>query len=134
MALSTQNMVDARRHMGYGFYGSTGNVSLMYWRYFPEYNTLEYRLNNLATDEENVLINTYLPTLNQLEMQSAAAGNGTSSDTLSTDQAAVWTHNKNEVDDRIGLYNYYRKLLCNVMQVPPGPYFGTARSSVRMYV
>jgi hypothetical protein len=36
---------------------------------------------------------------------------------LDTDQAAVWKHNKDEVRDRAGLFDNWRRRLCG----PPGP-------------
>jgi hypothetical protein len=43
---------------------------------------------------------------------------------LDTDQAAVWTHNKNELRDRADLFSYYRPELCKFMGIPPGPGLG----------
>ena len=133
LTLSTQDKVDIRRHMGYGFLGA-GQPGLMYFRYFPHYQTMEWRMDNLQDEEITVLQDTYLPVLNQLEMQTAGAGDGADNDTLDTDRAAVWFHNKDEVTDRAALYTYYRKMLCNVMQLPPGPFFELGGSTIRMMV
>jgi hypothetical protein len=78
------------------------------------YLALEYRLNTLSQTEGAVIV-TYLTTLNGLETAIAGAGAN-----LDTDQAAVWYHNKNEVRDRVRLYNWHRRELCKIMGVPPG--------------
>lgn len=128
LSLTEQDKVDIRRHCGYGFLGE-GNHSLMYWRYFRHFNTLEYRLDNLQDEEITLLQDTYLPMLNDLEMQPYSA-----SDNLDTSRAAVWFHNDNEVVDRMELYRNYRVLMCNLMQIPPGPFFSPLNNSVRMTV
>lgn len=129
MPLTSENMVDVRRHTGYGFFGSTGNVSLMYYRYFPQYNTLEYRLNNLSDDEISVLQDNYLPKLNQLENDLY-----TMREAMIVDKAAVFTRNKDEPSDREDLLTYYKKLLLSVLQIPPGPWFIGSSACVRMIV
>ena len=129
MALTAQDMVDVRRHLGYGFFGSTGNVSLMYYRYFSQYNTLEYRLNNLADEEVAVLQQNYLPKLNQLEQDLYAMR-----DAMIVDTAAVFHRNMNEIADREGLLDYYKRLLLSALQVPPGPWYVGGGGSARMIV
>lgn len=133
LTLSTQDKVDIRRHMGYGFLGA-GQPGLNYFRYFPQYQTMEWRMDNLIDEEIQVLQDTYLPVLNQLEMQPAGAGDGSVNDTLDTDRAAVWYHNKDEVGDRFALYQTYRRQLCNLLQLPPGPFYDIGGGTVRMYV
>lgn len=128
VALATQDQVDTRRHAGYGFLGA-GERSLMYWKYFQWYSVIEYRMANLLQEEVDLLVDTYLPNLNALEMSTATA-----QDNLDTSRAAVWVHNDNEVADRAALYTYYRGLLCAVLQVPPGPWFAGTSNSVRMLV
>jgi len=78
--------------------------------------TLFHRLNSLSVDEETILINKYLTPLNLLE--DAVTG---SSDNLDTDQAAVWTHNKNEVHDRTALFNQKRIDMCGFLGMATGP-------------
>lgn len=122
-ALSVQDMVDCRRHLGYGFYGATANnQTLMYWRYFPQYNTLTYRLSNLLDEEAAIVTDTYLPILNQLELQPAVSGNGGDDDDLDTARAAVWYRNADEIGERIRLYKHYCLTLAGVLQVPMGPW------------
>lgn len=124
LALTDQDMVDLRRHAGYGALGSSANRSLMYFRYWPEYQALEFRVNNLQDEEIIYLQGQLLPFLNQLEKDVYGVRAN-----LDTDKAAVWTHNRDETIDRIDLYNYHRKLLCSFMQLPPGPFFVTNSAS-----
>lgn len=51
-------------------------------------------------------------------------------DNLDTDQAAVWVHNKNEVQDRMKLYRLWRRELCGFIGVPPGPSLGDGSISM----
>jgi hypothetical protein len=136
VVLSTQDMVDCRRHLGYGFYGATSNNrTLMYWRYFAQYNTLEYRLANLQDEEASIVIDTYLPILNQLELQPAVSGNGGDDDDLDTSRAAVWYRNPDEIGERIRLYKHYCQTLAGVLQVPMGPWSPlTGGNTIRMLV
>ena len=115
MAFTTAQKVDIRRHCGYPVYGGTPS-SFQSYRFFQSYGTLEYRLSNLMPEEEAVITGTFLPNLASLE----AAIPGVSAN-LDTDQAAVWTHNKNELRDREVLFSSYRRKLCGFLGVPPGP-------------
>jgi hypothetical protein len=82
---------------------------------------LEYRLNWLSGAEEAV-VRRYLATLSQLELAvPGASGN------LDTAVAAVWTHNVNEVRDRTGLFDDWRRRLCGFLGVPLGPALGDGR-------
>ena len=76
---------------------------------------LEYRLNNLAPTEEQV-VRSYLSTLSALETAVPQAGGN-----LDTDRASVWTHNADEVRDRRDLFEDWRRRLCGFLGVPPGP-------------
>lgn len=129
MALTDQDKVDVRRHAGYGAYGS-GSGSLILFRYYAEFVTLEYRMNNFTDAELAVIQGQYLPYLNQLEQDIYNVR-----DNLDTKQAAVWHWNTNEMSDRLDLYNYQRKLLCAFLELPPGPFFvSSSGSGVRMSV
>lgn len=87
------------------------------YRYYQQFLILEYRMNNLAPDEETTLINVYLSNLSSLE-----AAILTASSNLDTLRAAVWWHNPNEIQDRYGLYNLWQKKLIEFMGVTPiGP-------------
>jgi hypothetical protein len=112
-----QQKVDIRRYCGYPAYGAApdGNMG---WRFFTAYGALEYRMNNLSSNEVAVVL-TYLATLSQLETAVPAA-----SDNLDSDAAASWTHNRNEVADRLRLFDGWRRRLCAFMGLPPGEGLG----------
>ena len=44
-----------------------------------------------------------------------------SGDNLDTDQASVWTHNRDEMRDLTRLFDDWRRRLCGFLGVPPGP-------------
>ena len=100
--LTNQQKVDIRRYCGFSVFGNDTTASPPAWgyRYYAQYLILEYRMNNLSTDEETTLENVYLSNLATLE-----AAIPTASGNLDTDRAAVWYHNKNEVSDRFKLFN-----------------------------
>jgi hypothetical protein len=104
---------DIRRFCGYPAYGAApdGNMG---WRFFTAYGALEYRLNNLSPAEFQVVTN-YLSTLYILEQAVPFA-----SENLDSDGAATWQHNKNEVADRLALFDSWRRRLCAFLGVPPG--------------
>jgi hypothetical protein len=116
-----QQKTDIRRHCGYPAYGAApdGNMG---WRFFTAYGALEYRLNNLASAEEAVVL-TYVTTINQLEVAVPAT-----SDNLDSEVAATWRHNANELADRLRLLDSWRGRLCGFLGVPPGE--GLGNSSV----
>src|ERR1022692_3429051 len=118
MALTAQELVDCRRYMGFSL---SGNTATTFYRE-QVYSTLtyaslslDYRLANLSAEEENTVVNYYLANLylREAEIQGAAAN-------LDTDVAAVWTHNKDEVSDRMGPFNQLRRDLCNFLGFEPG--------------
>jgi hypothetical protein len=122
--ISDAEKVQIRRFCGYPAFGALPSQQFGY-RFFQAFGFLEYRMNNFSSDEE-AQIQIFLTTIAPLETGVAsAAGN------LDTDQAAVWYHNKNEVQDRIGLYNYYRRELCKFMGIPPGPGLPKSNSFLR---
>lgn len=115
MAFTNAERVDVRRFCGYGAFGGVASPAFGY-RFFKSYGTLEFKLNNLAVEEEAVVRATYLPNLATLETAIFGA-----SSNLDTDRAAVWTHNKREVADRTALYLQVRRQLCDFLGVEPGP-------------
>ncbi len=114
---------DIRRFCGYPAYGGdvAGNMG---WRFYQAYGAMEYRLNNLAPAEETVVRN-YLATL--LVLEAAIPGAGAN---LDTDQAAVWTRNRDEPRDRARLLDDWRRRLCGFLGLPPGPDLGNAGLSL----
>ena len=75
-------------------------------------------MNNLDPTEVTV-VQTYLGTLRGLETAVPGAGQN-----LDTDKAAVWTHNRDEVADRLSLLDTWRRRLCGFLGVPLGPALG----------
>ncbi len=112
---TSAQLVDIRRFCGYPAYGDGAVVFPFPW-IMQQYLALEYRLQHITTDEGAVVVNTYLTNLYTLE--SAVPGAGAN---LDTDEAAVWKHNKNEVRDRLALFDSWRRRLCQFLGVPPGP-------------
>lgn len=127
--LTDQQKTDVRRYAGYPMVGDTpvdntrdfayGWVSPGVWE------TLYRRLGSMSASEESVLINTYLTKLALLETAITDA-----SDNLDTDMAAIWTHNKNEVSDRMNLFNKWRRMMCSFIGIPPGPWLGNGGTRV----
>jgi hypothetical protein len=114
MALSSAQKTEVRRHCGYPLFGNQPTATFGY-RYFTQYGTLEYRMTNMSTDEEAVVV-SYLANLTILEAAIPLA-----SANLDTDRAAVWFHNKNELQDRDRLYGMWCKKLLSFFGIPPGP-------------
>lgn len=111
--------VDIRRYAGYPPYG-TGLVVFPAPWFFRYYLAMEARLNAMTATEAAVVL-TYLVTLRGLELAVPSTG-----DNLDTDRAAVWWHNKHELMDRMDLYREWRRQLCNILGIPPGPYLKAA--------
>lgn len=125
MALTDSEKIETRRHCGYPAFGNTMS-GFDAWRFYQASGLLEYRMNYLADGELHVL-RGYLATLVALETAVPRAG-----DNLDTDQAAVWTRNRNEVRDRERLYDNWRTRLCAFLGIPPGP--GIRGASVALVV
>lgn len=114
MAFLDPEKTDIRRFCGYPAYGGA-QTGFQTWRFYQAYGLLEFRMNNLATAEE-AIVRRYLVNLNVLEAAVPMAGQN-----LDTDQAAVWTHNHQEVADRTALFDDWRRRLCAFFGLPPGP-------------
>jgi len=127
--LTSDQIVAVRRFMGYSVSGDSTAYpyrELVYSNVSYMGVSLDYRLQHLSTDEESVVINTYLTplALREQEIQGAA-------DNLDTAEAAVWKRNASEVNDRIQLYNYLRRELCTFLGFPPGPQLSSGNRLVR---
>jgi hypothetical protein len=116
--LSDSERVDVRRFCGYPAYGAAP-TGMQSWRFFNVYGLFEFRLTNLSISEIAV-VRRYLGTLTLLELAVPRAG-----DNLDTDQASVWTRNKEELTDRFKLLDEWRRRLCGFVGVPPGPSLST---------
>lgn len=126
--LTPQQQADARRFMGYPMVGDTSpddRSDLAYAQMTSgRYQTLAHRLKTLRAEEE-AIIASYLVTLASLENGTARAA-----DNLDTDKAAVWQRNRSEVSDRTRLYNQWRRQLCGLLGIPPGPSLDNGTSVV----
>lgn len=131
MAFTDQERVDIRRFCGYPLFGGTPQ-SFQSYRFFQSYGTLEYRLTNLSANEESTLRTIYLTGTNNLYTLEQAIFGATAN--LDTDAASVWTHNKNEVRDRMRLFNTVRDQLCQFLGVPRGPSFIGSSGSIQLVV
>jgi hypothetical protein len=111
--LTDAEKVDIRRFCGYPANGAAP-AGMQSWRYFQAYGLLEFRLTNLSSAEIAVA-RRYLGTLTTLELAIPAA-----SDNLDTDQAAMWTRNKEELTDRILFFDGWRRRLCGFLGASAG--------------
>lgn len=121
MALTDAQKADVRRYAGYPQVGANHTVDASRdfsygWTLPGVWETLASVLDNLRPENEAVLISKFLTPLGTLETAIYGAG-----DNLDTDVAAVWTRNKNEVSDRIGLFNHARRQMCAFIGIAPGP-------------
>ena len=120
MAFTEAERTDIRRFCGYPAYGA-GNEGIQGWRFYQVYGLLEYRISHLSGSEE-ATVRRYLATLTTLEHAiTAAAAN------LDTDQAAVWTHNRTEIQDRTKLFEDWCRRLCGFLGLPAGPALGNGQ-------
>lgn len=126
--LTPQQQADARRYMGYPMIGDKSPNDRSDAAYAQvtsgRYQTLAHRLTSLRAEEETIVAN-YLVTLAGLE-----SGITRAADNLDTDKAAVWHRNRSEVSDRTRLYNQWRRQLCGLLGIPPGPSLGNGTSVV----
>jgi len=122
IGLTDAEKVAVRRHCGYPAYGATA-AGFSSWRFYQVYGLLEYRMNNLV-DEEQEVVRNYLKMLMKLEASIPEAA-----DNLDTSQAAIWRHNDSEVSDRSRLYDNWRLRLCGFLGLPAGPALSTGTIS-----
>lgn len=128
--LTDAQMTDVRRYAGYWLVGTTqpvtANTDTVYVRFGMTVMSLYTRLTTFSASEEAVLVNTYLAKLATLETDIVG-----SAANLDTDVAAVWTHNKREVQDRTALFDMWRQRMCEFIGLPPGPGLGGATKIMR---
>ena len=118
--LTESQKVDVRRFCGFAAYAHFG------WVFEEDYATLELRMDNFSPEEEAVITGNYLVNLPVLEAAIVSA-----SGNLDTDQAAVWTHNKDEIQDRTMLFNQKRRDLCGFIGIGPGRGLRSGASVIR---
>jgi len=114
MAFTDAEKTDIRRFCGYPAYGAAP-VGMQTWRFYQVYGLLEFRMNNLS-DAETAVVRRYLATLTALEIAVPR-----SAENLDTDQAAIWTRNRDEPRDRSMMFDAWRRRLCGFFGIPPGP-------------
>lgn len=128
MALTDAQKADVRRYAGYPALGDMPTDDSRDYAYgFVSpgvLQTLFHRLNALRPEEETVLINTYLTPLGNLESDIPGARQN-----LDTAQAAVWKHNAAEIDDRIRLFDEWRRRMCAFIGIPAGPWLTGGNAS-----
>lgn len=112
--LADSEKTDIRRFCGYPAYGNAPS-GFETWRFYQVYGLLEFRMTNLS-DSELVIVRRYLAALTVLECAVPNAGQN-----LDTDQAAVWTRNRDEPRDRTRLLDAWSRRLCGFFGIPPGP-------------
>ncbi|WP_337021828.1 hypothetical protein [Pantoea anthophila] len=126
--LTPLQQADARRYMGYPMIGDTSPDDRSDVAYAQvtsgRFQTLAHRLTSLRAEEEAIVAN-FLVMLAGLE-----SGITRAADNLDTDKAAVWQRNRSEVSDRTRLYNQWRRQLCGLLGIPPGPSLGNGTTSV----
>jgi hypothetical protein len=115
MAFTDDQKVQIRKYAGYPAFGGVP-IPNFGFRFFQAYGDLEFRLVNLAADEEAEVINNFLPKLTLLESDIYGVR-----DNSDTSQAAVWYRNKFELRERIANYTHWRKWLCNFIGCQIGP-------------
>jgi hypothetical protein len=123
--LTDAEKVDVRRFCGHPAYGAAP-AGMQSWRYFQAYGLLEFRMTNLSASEI-AIVRRYLGTLTTLELAVPAT-----SDNLDTDQASMWSRNKDELGERLRLLDEWRRRLCGFFGVGAGPALsdGSARLTV----
>jgi hypothetical protein len=94
------------------------------WRYFQMYGQLEFRMTNLSASEITIA-RRYLGSLSVLELAVPATSDG-----LDTEQASMWTRNKDELTERIRLFDEWRRRLCGFLGVVAGPSLSGATASL----
>jgi hypothetical protein len=114
MSFTDSEKTDIRRFCGYPAYGAA-DANMQSWRFLQVYGLLEFRMNNLS-NSEIAIVRRYLGTLTILELAVPRTG-----ENLDTDQASVWTRNRDELRDRYRLFDDWRRRLCGFFGVPPGP-------------
>jgi len=102
-----------RMYCGYGSYAAYGYVIAG-----AGMGIIDTQIGSVVeTEYANInSILTLLPTLDTA-IQTAAQN-------LDTDEASVWKHNPREIPERRALFDYYRRRLCELLNVQPGPALG----------
>lgn len=120
--LTEPEKVAVLRRCGYPAYGWL-NTFDPFALYFPSFS--QARIPTPVIDDRLAAVFAEIRIkLAELDLLDAAIVS--SGDNLDTAQAAVWTHNANEVRDRTDLMRRRCRELCTLMGVEPGPALGSA--------
>jgi hypothetical protein len=114
MAFTDAEKVEIRHYCGFPAYG-VAPLANFWMRSTYEDGQVEFVMRALSADEEAIVRTTYLANLRLLEADIPATRAN-----IDTSQAAVWTRNKNELLERITLFDLWRKRLCSFI----GSYYG----------
>lgn len=109
-----------RRYCGYPAYASFGYVLA------PEMATLDTQCASMSDAEQAIVRTSFLPSLATLE---TAIDNATVN--MGTASAAVWTRNKNELQERIQQYTFKRLEFCQFIGCAPGDRLKSTSGGVR---
>jgi hypothetical protein len=112
MPLSQADIEDIRRFAGYPVAAAMMFQDVELAAYSAQ---LDLILAGLTESQIAALQASYLTPLRTLESAIPAAGQN-----LDTDRAAVWYHNKSEIQDRVDLFMITRRSMCFFMGIPPG--------------
>jgi hypothetical protein len=112
VSLSSTDLADTRRFCGYPVQAALPFFPTEVQGWSVQLDTI---LAALTSDQITILQTQYLAPLRLLEPAIISAGAN-----LDTDQAAVWKHNKNEVQDRDNLYMITRRKLAFFLGIPAG--------------
>ncbi len=115
MAFTDAQKVQIRRYCGYPSFGSVP-IPNFAWRYSVQYGDLEFRMNNLSADEQNIVLTIYLAKLPTIEDDIYQVR-----ENIDTARAAVWYRNARELKERVELFDYWRKKLCDFIGAEYGP-------------
>lgn len=121
--LTDAEKTDVRRFCGYPAYGS-GATGFQTWRFNMSYGQLEYRINNLSQAELGV-VRRYIATLVGMELAIPRSG-----ESMDTDQASMWTRNKDEPHDRVALFEDWSRRLCGFLGCSLGPALRSSAISI----
>lgn len=119
--LTEPELTDARRFCGYPVAGV--GITALGPHYATRFGVLDHRLANLSRSEEDVL-RAHLATCRILEAAIPDAA-----EALDTAQAAAWTRNPTEIQDRTRLLDDWRRRLCAFLGLPPGPALAAATNT-----
>lgn len=112
MSFTESEKVEIRKFCGFPLKGNS-NTTVFGWRFMVWWGSLEFRLNNLSSEEESEIRLIYLPQLRLIQNDLYA-----SYIDLDTNKAAVWERNPKEISDKRKLYNMARRDLCEFLGIP----------------